>query len=125
VSPRELSRRWREEAALLRLHRHERDATWLEDRAEELERALTESEARPVSLVEAARISGYSPDHLGRLVREGKLSNLGRPKAPKVRICDLPRKLRLTSAGAGLQLHGASRRQIATAILSSRTERAE
>lgn len=125
MSPQELSSRWREEAALLRLHRHERDATWLEDRAEELERALTETESRPVSLVEAAHISGYSPDHLGRLVREGKLLNLGRPNAPKVRICDLPRKPKLTSAGTNLQLHGASPRQIATAILSSSAERAE
>lgn len=125
MSLQELSSRWREEAALLRLHRHERDATWLEDRAEELERALTETESRPVSLVEAARISGYSPDHLGRLVRQGKLPNLGRPKAPKVRTCDLPRKPKLTTAGTNLQLHSASRRQIATAILSSSTERAE
>lgn len=125
MSPQELSSRWREQASLLRHHRLERDAAWLEDRADELEQSLTEVEADLVTLTEAAQISGYSADHLGRLVRDGKLANLGRPKAPRVRTRDLPRKAQLTPGGALLQLHGASRRQIATAILSSSTERSE
>lgn len=125
MSLQELSSRWREQASLLRQHRLERDAAWLEDRADELERALTESETELVSLAEAARISGYSADHLGRLVRDGKLANLGRPQAPRVRTRDLPRKAQLTRGGAALHLHDASRRQIATAILSSQAERAE
>ena len=43
-------------------------------------------------LVEAARESGYSADHLGRLVRDGKIPNAGRPGAPRIARRDLPRK---------------------------------
>ena len=49
-------------------------------------------ESEPLSLARAAAESGYSADHLGRMVREGKLANAGRPNAPKVRRADLPRK---------------------------------
>lgn len=45
-----------------------------------------------LSLAEAARRSGYSADHLGRLVRQGKIPNAGRPNAPRIRLSDLPRK---------------------------------
>ena len=44
------------------------------------------------SLVEASRESGYSADHLGRLVRDGKIPNAGRPGAPRIALKDLPRK---------------------------------
>ncbi|MDE2782551.1 MAG: hypothetical protein OXK77_06320, partial [Gemmatimonadota bacterium] len=42
--------------------------------------------------VEAARESGYSADHLGRLVRDGRIPNAGRPGAPRIARTDLPRK---------------------------------
>ena len=41
---------------------------------------------------EAARRSGYSADHLGRLVRNGKIPNSGRPGTPSIARRDLPRK---------------------------------
>ena len=41
---------------------------------------------------EAARRSGYSADHLGRLVRDGKIPNAGRPGAPSIARRGLPRK---------------------------------
>ena len=44
----------------------------------------------PLSLAEAARLSGYTADHIGRVVREGKLPNVGRKNAPRVRARDLP-----------------------------------
>lgn len=37
-------------------------------------------------------MTGYSPAHLGRLVREGKIPNHGRTNAPRVRRGDLPVK---------------------------------
>ena len=45
-----------------------------------------------MSLVDAAQVSGYSADHLGSLVRQGKLPNVGRKNAPRVRRTDLPIK---------------------------------
>ena len=45
-----------------------------------------------LTLVEAAMESGYSADHLGRLVRAGAIVNVGRANAPKIRRRNLPRK---------------------------------
>jgi hypothetical protein len=45
-----------------------------------------------LNLQEASRRSGYSADHLGRLVRDGRIPNAGRPHAPRIRVGDLPRK---------------------------------
>lgn len=50
--------------------------------------ALTTS----LTLKEAAQESGYSPDHLGKLVRDNTLPNAGSPNAPRIRRKDLPRK---------------------------------
>jgi hypothetical protein len=71
-----------------------------------------------LTLVEAALECGYSADHLGRLVREGAIPNSGRPKAPKIRRCDLPRKpgvLPPASAGAIVPV---DRRRIAASVLT-------
>ena len=43
-----------------------------------------------LTLAEAAQESGYSVDHLERLVREGKISNAGRRGKPMIRRSDLP-----------------------------------
>ena len=63
---------------------------------EELVRSIREIRAayvdKPLSLIEASERSGYTPDHIGRLVRAGKIPNIGRPNAPKVRARDLPAK---------------------------------
>lgn len=45
-----------------------------------------------LTLTAAGERCGYSPDSLGRMIREGRLTNYGRPKAPRVRASDLPRK---------------------------------
>ena len=52
--------------------------------------------ARSLTLVEAARVSGYSTDHLGRLIRNGHLTNVGRKHAPRVLERDLPKRLTRT-----------------------------
>lgn len=51
-----------------------------------------ESEARPITLADASEKSGYSIDHLARLVRQHKLRNFGKPGSPRVLAADLPRK---------------------------------
>ena len=45
-----------------------------------------------LSLVEAARISGFTPDYLGHLLKIKKIKNVGRPGAPRIRRADLPEK---------------------------------
>lgn len=60
--------------------------------AEELEGLLRRQGHEELSLLAAARESGYTPDHLSRLIREGKIPNAGRRNAPRVRRADLPRK---------------------------------
>ncbi len=45
-----------------------------------------------LSLRSAARLSGYSVDHLARCVRTGKIPNAGGKNRPRIRRADLPRK---------------------------------
>ncbi len=52
--------------------------------------ALGKASDDELNLTDAARVSGYSPDHLSRLVRDGKLSNYGRRGAPRVKRSELP-----------------------------------
>lgn len=60
--------------------------------AVELEHALREQQEGTLNLREASGESGYSADHLGQLVRDGKIPNAGRPNAPLIRRADLPIK---------------------------------
>ncbi len=83
---------WRRRAKALRRYGSEPPAVTLERCAAELEDTIVERDETTYSLVEASRESGYSADHLGRLVRDGKIPNAGRPGAPRIALKDLPRK---------------------------------
>ena len=83
---------WRTAATTLRKFGAEEQATVLDRCADELEARLEEQGARPLTLQEAAALSGYSRDHLGRLVREGKIPNAGRLGAPRIARKHLPIK---------------------------------
>ena len=83
---------WRRQAKALRRYGSEPPAVALERCANELESTLAERDETTLSLVEAARESGYSADHLGRLVRDGRIPNAGRPGAPRIARVHLPRK---------------------------------
>jgi|SRR5580704_2149062 hypothetical protein len=50
-----------------------------------------------LTLETAAARSGYSKDHLARLIREGKIPNAGRRGAPRIRTVDLPARGQDTS----------------------------
>lgn len=81
---------WREQAT-----QYDRDgvttaARILERVADELEAVQTTAGDALLSLNEAARLSGYAPDTLGRMLRDGRLPNHGRRNAPRVRLADLP-----------------------------------
>lgn len=69
--------------------------------------ALADGEAA-VSLPVARAETGYSTDHLSRLIKDGKLTNYGRKHAPRVRLSECPRKRSATgnlAGGAGMSYH--------------------
>ncbi|MDE2878431.1 hypothetical protein [Candidatus Palauibacter soopunensis] len=99
---------WRRRAKSLRRYGGETPATAIERCADDLEATLVERDETTFSLVEASRESGYSADHLGRLVRDGKIPNAGRPGAPRIALKDLPRK---AHAPRGPRLAGKPRRR--------------
>ena len=84
----------------------------LESCAAQLEAALRERDETTLNLTEAARESGYSTDHLGRLVRDGKIPNAGRPGAPRIARRHLPRK---TGAATPRLAAKPSTREVSTA----------
>jgi hypothetical protein len=113
---------WRADAATLRSWGAAENATTLERAADELEAALHRGADETLSLPEAARESGYSADHLGRLIREGKLPNAGRPNAPRIRRGDLPRKTKARRDGRRETLGVYSPVQIARSVVTSLKE---
>ena len=102
--PASLPLQWRERATLLEQFGDPNTARLWRIAATELDRALEAFDAETLSLVEAARVSGYTPEHLGLLVKQGKIPNAGRPGAPRIRRADLPTK---SSAKPGRPPNGA------------------
>jgi hypothetical protein len=113
----DLSASWRTVAATL--HPYAPAAALAYERAaEELDAALDAQQNARLTLREAAEESGFSADHLGRLVREGRIPNAGRPHAPRVRRSDLPRRAPLPRAGKGVNLQSPG--NLARAVASER-----
>lgn len=88
----ELPHRWRAHAALLRRYKDVRGAEICNLLAAELEMALQAAVGEMVTLEQGAALSGYSKDHLSRLIRDGRIPNAGRRNAPLIRRGDLPTK---------------------------------
>ena len=70
------------------------------DAASLIEEFLTDLESlagleSPVTLSEASRQTGYSADHLARLIKNKKLTDHGRKHAPRVKVSECPRKTTL------------------------------
>ena len=59
----------------------------------DIEMIVADAAAKRLTLQEAAELSGYSADHLGRLLRDGKLRNVGRKHAPRILLGDLPKRI--------------------------------
>jgi hypothetical protein len=86
----------------------------------DLELVFAQEEEFGLTLRDAARESGYSVDHLARLVREGTIPNAGRPRAPRIRRKDLPRKASsLPAKRPSPHLAGATPEQIARSVVTS------
>lgn len=87
-----LAERWRSDAERFREYGDERGACTCELHADELERAVRDFESKPLTISEAVEESGYSESHLRALLADGKLRNVGRHGAPRIRRADLPQK---------------------------------
>lgn len=73
-----------------------------------------------LSLSAAARESGYSRDHLARLIRQGTIPNAGRPNAPAILRRNLPRKAAALPREPESDI---SRAQVARSVITSHRER--
>jgi hypothetical protein len=96
----QLPGRWREKAGALRPYA-ESAARAFERAATELEQALDSIHHEVLTLSQAAKDSGYTVEHLGRLVRDEKIPNAGKKGSPRIRRCDLPRRPKQSVAAVG------------------------
>lgn len=120
-----LMARWRAAAAQLKRWGAQVDPVRLvEDILEDIEAVFDAETNDLLNLTEAAEESGYSADHLGRLLRDGIILNRGRKNAPRIRRADLPRKrvAPLRSPSRANSFVGATPRQIARAVVTSDRE---
>lgn len=115
-----LARLWRSKAEDLRRYGAEHAVATLEACADDLEEWCREWDLEALTLEEAARESGYSHDHLSRLLRNGTLPNAGESGSPRIHRRNLPRKPGHT-AGREIRLSNPlpSRTQMARSVVES------
>ena len=88
-----LADRWKAEADTAeQRYGDDRVAHLLRLLAAELEEAVRVTQDEPLTLDEAAAVSGYTVDHLRHLVADRAIPNAGRKGAPRIRRADLPIK---------------------------------
>lgn len=116
-----VARDWRTQVLSLRAWGASAQANVLEHAAEQLEQAIADEGRTILTLHEAAAESGYSAEHLARLIRHGKIPNVGRRHAPRVRRGDLPRKPHVLPDTQDLDIIRESNQDLARAIVSSRS----
>lgn len=117
-----LAARWRERAAALAGYA-DPAAKAFAIAADELEHELQQGPGALLTATEAARRTGYTPDHIRRLVREGRVPNRALTGPPRVRLEDLPRKIApLPPSPDPGQVPGTSRRAVARAVVADLTE---
>ena len=83
---------WREEAGLYRRRGLEDAAVLVESLTDELEAYLRSAAHETVTLTEAAEVGGYRYDSLSKMLREGKIENVGEKNRPRIRRMDIPVK---------------------------------
>ena len=75
-------------------------ATILDQVLCELQSVITTEGDTVLTIRAAATRSGYSAEHLARLVRDGTIQNVGRKGSPRIRLRDVPIKPKATVAKA-------------------------
>src|SRR5881628_2019455 len=94
LRPADLLQLWQQRADFLHQYGDPNSARIWRTAAVELERALEAFGAETLTVDEAAKVSGYSPDYIRKQIAAGELSNAGRKNAPRVRRGDLKAKPR-------------------------------
>ncbi len=85
---------------------------------ESLDQLETDTAHGVLNLRQAAALCGYSAGYLGRLIRQGKLPNRGRPNAPRLYPSDLPRKANgLPSPAARANIRPSSKSRVVRSLL--------
>lgn len=84
--------RWRGDAERLREYGASEQATAVERCIQDCLATLQKTATETVTPAEAAAESGLTADSITRLMRTGKLLNVGTKRRPRARLCDLPRK---------------------------------
>ncbi len=87
-----LAAEWRTRAASLTAWGAAGVACGWELAAHELEADEQARDLEGLTLTEAAEESGYTRDHLSRLISDGVIPNAGKKRAPRISLRDLPRK---------------------------------
>ena len=91
---------------------------------QDIDAVLMHEESEVLTLAEAARLSGFSPDHLGRLIRSGHIDNAGRSGAPRIRRSDLPIKPgHLPEGKAPRHIHTASKEHVVRSFVANSKQR--
>jgi hypothetical protein len=122
MTRRELLKRWearREEFRRLRVHVD--GALMIDEFLSDLEAEEHQAGDQELSLSQAAEMSGYSTEHLARLIRAGRIRNCGRKNKPLIRLADLPHKPTKSLASCVTASYDAA--ADARALLSRRGER--
>ncbi len=72
-------------------------STLIDELLTEVETLCRERGEETLDLASASALSGYTRDHLSRLLRAGAIPNAGRRGAPRIQRCHLPRRPGTTS----------------------------
>jgi hypothetical protein len=109
----ELASQWEKDAHLLAQYGSPQQAEVLRHCSRKLFELIKSEKDVLLTLTLASQLSGYSADHLGRMVGDGKLTNYGRKGSPKLRLGDLPKKPRaVVAANSGGYTPNADARSI-------------
>jgi hypothetical protein len=119
MSPEEFATKWSKEANAMRhLGAMVNGAAILTDVLADFESVISGQSDEVLTMAQASKESGYSADHLRLLIRQTKIPNAGRRRAPRIRRRDIPRKPgSRTPPGTGRYLSGASALRVARSLV--------
>ena len=91
---RTLIAKWRQETEILRQNGALGSAQVKVRDANELEEVVRAAEFEMLTLMKAAQESGYAYSTLQQRVADGSIPNAGTKSKPRIRRCDVPRKIK-------------------------------